>query len=191
MNKTTILKLPRCPECGGAVEMRKAAGRTREFRRGVLLEIPQTFGIPTCTRCGEESMIPEVSDELDRVLGEAYRAQQAQTIRVCVDVIRLRHDVSQREIEKACGVTASYLSHMMSGKKETSLTLMRLIEIFALSPEAFEHASSGVPFDKHMIGLFEIAPRRTYRAGANFRAAGSYARLGTYAPMPEKFGATG
>lgn len=191
MTDLSNLKLPRCAECGGKVELRTGPGRMREYRRGVSLEIPEDVGIPTCVACGEESMVPEVSDELDRRLGEVYRAQQAQTIRLCVDTIRLRHSVTQQQIEGACGVTASYLSHLMSGRRETSITLMRLIEIFALFPDAFEHAMSGVPFDKHMLGLFEIAPRRTYRPGANFKTAGSWVTQQTYAPLPEKLGATG
>lgn len=67
MNDINKVKLPRCPECGGKVEFRTAFGRTREYRRGVALEIPDDFPIPACSKCGEEIMIPEVSDELDRI----------------------------------------------------------------------------------------------------------------------------
>jgi len=67
MNESNNLNFPRCSECGGTVELRSAPGRTREYRRGVFLEIPEDFGIPTCMLCGEEMMVPEVSDRLDRL----------------------------------------------------------------------------------------------------------------------------
>ena len=44
------------------------SGRVREYRRGVPLPIPDDFEIPTCARCGEEFMIPEVSEPLDALL---------------------------------------------------------------------------------------------------------------------------
>jgi hypothetical protein len=43
-------------------------GRTRQLERGVHLPIPDDFGIPTCTRCGEESMSLDVSEKLDALL---------------------------------------------------------------------------------------------------------------------------
>lgn len=64
-SKTDVPEFPRCPECGGRVELTARAGRTRERWKGVFLEIPSDVQIPTCTACGEESMIPEVSEPLD------------------------------------------------------------------------------------------------------------------------------
>jgi DNA-directed RNA polymerase subunit RPC12/RpoP len=69
MNKHEI-KLPRCSECGGAMKLTAKPGRIREYRRGVVLPIPDDFETPICSRCGEEFMIPEVSDELDALLQE-------------------------------------------------------------------------------------------------------------------------
>jgi len=48
-------------------------GRTRQYLRGVHLRIPDDYGIPTCTKCGEESMNIEVSEPLDKMLGESLR----------------------------------------------------------------------------------------------------------------------
>lgn len=72
MNKIIILNLPRCGECGGNVILLNKAGRKREYKHGIFLEIPEDFGIPTCSQCGEESMVPEISDELDKLLDEIY-----------------------------------------------------------------------------------------------------------------------
>lgn len=43
-------------------------GRTREIERGIHVEIPSDVEIPTCTRCGEESMTLDVSEPLDALL---------------------------------------------------------------------------------------------------------------------------
>lgn len=46
-------------------------GRTREIERGKIVQVPSDVKIPTCTRCGEESMTLEVSEPLDaRLRGE-------------------------------------------------------------------------------------------------------------------------
>lgn len=63
-------QFPRCPECGGDVRLLGGKDRTRQYLPGVHLPIPDDFGIPTCTRCGEESMNIEVSEALDKLLGE-------------------------------------------------------------------------------------------------------------------------
>lgn len=68
-----MIGFPRCPECGGRVELVTRAGRTRELLKGVVVEIPSDVGIPTCTRCGEESMSAEISDKLDAYLAETIR----------------------------------------------------------------------------------------------------------------------
>lgn len=67
--------LPRCPECGGRVELVARAGRTRELVKGTSLEVPEDVEIPTCTACGEESMTLEISDPLDARLWEALLAR--------------------------------------------------------------------------------------------------------------------
>lgn len=62
------VRLPRCGECGGSVELRAGEGRTREVVRGVVVPIPDDFALPTCVRCGETFSVPEVSDALDKML---------------------------------------------------------------------------------------------------------------------------
>jgi transcriptional regulator with XRE-family HTH domain len=174
MNKLGSMKLPRCPECGGTVQLSVGTGRTREYRRNVKLAVPDDFRIPTCTRCGEEVMIPEVSEELDKLLEGVFLAQQARQLRSCVQVLRERHGVTQQQIEDACCVTRSYLSHLLGKRREASPTLMRLLESFALSPDLFEHALENAPFDRQMVGLFAVAPSRQYRTSSGFRPHGLY-----------------
>lgn len=76
MNKDEI-ELPRCSECGSAVKLTARPGRTREYRPGVVLPIPDDFEIPTCVRCGEEFIIPEVSEPLDARLDQVFLGRQA------------------------------------------------------------------------------------------------------------------
>ncbi len=61
---------PRCPDCGGEVKLIAKEGRTRECVRGIHSPVPSDFEIPTCIQCGEESMVPEISENLDRLLKE-------------------------------------------------------------------------------------------------------------------------
>ena len=133
-------RFPRCPECGGNVELCAKSGRTREHRRGVEMDIPADFGIPTCVKCGEEMLSAKISERLEAILQEQYLKQQADQLRACIQILKVRHQVTQQEIEDACGVTRSYLSHLVSGKREASSTLMRLVESFVISGDAFGHA---------------------------------------------------
>ncbi|MFI5300512.1 MAG: helix-turn-helix domain-containing protein [Polyangiales bacterium] len=118
-------------------------------------------------------MIPEVSEPLDLLLEQAFLERQAHELEVCIRVLRLRHGANQQDIEDACGVTRTYLSHLRAGRKEASETLMRLIKVFVISPEAFEYAAEGLPFNKYVAGLFEVAPCREFRSG-NFGAKKRY-----------------
>lgn len=152
-------QLPRCPACGGTVRLLAKAGRVREFRRGVQLPIPDDFEIPTCTNCGEEMMSLDVSQALDARLQSTFLEEQAAGVHFCVSQIVAREKVTQGQIEDACGVTRSYLSHLMSGKREASQTLLKLLELFALSDAAFAYGRKGVPFYKDKESLSLGSPR--------------------------------
>lgn len=43
---------PRCPECGGVLELRSGPGRIRRYRGEEGYEIPASFVAPTCRKCG-------------------------------------------------------------------------------------------------------------------------------------------
>lgn len=154
-------RLPRCSECGGKVELAAKSGRTREYRRGVRLDVPADFKIPTCLSCGEEFMSAEISSRLDAILHPVLMRRQVNRLRSCVQVLKTRHDVTQQQIEDACGVTRSYLSHLLSGKREASTTLMRLLEAFAVSDDAFENAREGVEvldWERQFRMVFSLRP---------------------------------
>lgn len=60
----TNRRLFRCGACGGDVLTKLGPGRTYELRRGLSLPVPEDFGIPTCTECGEEYLTVELADSL-------------------------------------------------------------------------------------------------------------------------------
>lgn len=115
------------------------AGRTREYVRGVHLPVPADFEIPTCDRCGDEFMSPEISEQLDQTMKGLLCARFAESVQIIVG----RHGVSQLQVEDAARVTRSYFSHVCAGRKEPSGTLALLLEIFERFPATFQYASSG------------------------------------------------
>lgn len=157
----TPLPIPRCSECGTRTVLAKGTGRTREWRRGVRLPVPETFEIPTCPKCGTEVLLPEQAKALDAELRASALGQQVEELRYYLRVLRIRHGATQRDVEDACAVTRSYFSHLLAGKRPASATLMRLVRAFALSPETFETIASGVALDQHLVGLFAVVPERT------------------------------
>lgn len=137
----------RCGVCGGRVKLVAKRGRTREYRRGVDLPVPADFQIPTCDACGEEYLTVAMSEALDARQAPEYAAWQAAHCKRVFARIRERHRATLREVEDACGVTRTYLSHVLSGTKEASATLLALLEAFSLAPHEFERRRSGITWE--------------------------------------------
>lgn len=51
-------------------------------------------------------------------------------------------------VEAVCGVTKTYLAHVMAGRKEASVTLMRLLESFVMNAAEFDRHMSRTSFDE-------------------------------------------
>ena len=113
----TRVKPFRCGECGSLVKALKRRGRTREYRRGVLLPVPDDFPIPTCVGCGEEYLSVAEAEALDRLQQPVFVERQKRHCGEVVDRIKATHGVTLRAIEQACGVTGTYLSHVLAGRK--------------------------------------------------------------------------
>ena len=131
-----------CAECGGRVAERKAAGRKHEYRRGVLLDVPAALAIPTCGSCGEQYPSEATYEALEIALKPAYLAH----LRAVVQAIRQAHGLSLPEVERLCGVTRTYLSHVLGGTKEIGIPLRFLIEAFARSPDEVRRRLSQQPW---------------------------------------------
>ncbi len=125
-----------CEACEeGTVRRWAHAGRTYEYRRGLELPIPEDLALEECDRCGELYLDEAEADALREAMRKPYLEWQASEARALVD--RITHaipGITQRQLERALGVTATYLSHVLKGRKEASQTLMTLLEEFALHP---------------------------------------------------------
>ncbi|HEX7604327.1 MAG TPA: helix-turn-helix transcriptional regulator, partial [Polyangiaceae bacterium] len=129
------------------VKSKKTPGRMREYRRGVPLPVPDDFGIPTCAGCGEEYLSVEQAEALDALQAPAYAKWQTEHLTKVIRQIQAAHGVTQRDIEGACGVTGTYLSHVLSGRKEASATLVSLLEAYSLYPLEFQRRREGGSWD--------------------------------------------
>ncbi|MDB4967101.1 MAG: hypothetical protein JWN44_2790 [Myxococcales bacterium] len=68
----TGAKLPRCGVCAGGILVEIARpGRTVPFR-GVQIELPADFAIPTCDHCGAETLDAAGGARLDTMLMTEY-----------------------------------------------------------------------------------------------------------------------
>jgi transcriptional regulator with XRE-family HTH domain len=143
--------------------MKSAEGQTRHFRRGVERPIPADVFVPICDQCAEVFMSPADSARVDAALRAALRKEQALRLQALVGVLRKRNGATQREVEQACAVTPSYLSHVLSGRRLASETLVRLIEAFVQCSSEFERYRTGVAARPHAFDalLLEKAGERS------------------------------
>ncbi|MBK8995683.1 MAG: helix-turn-helix transcriptional regulator [Myxococcales bacterium] len=141
------------------------------------MTIPDDYEVPTCDGCGTVYMTQELTRRLDKVFRRKYLERQQALLGRLVQTLRVRHEATQRDIERACGVTPSYLSHLLAGRREASVTLVRLIEAFVISPTAFEFSLQGGfgAWEDSVRCVFEVNSKRTYwRLGDRFVARGKW-----------------
>jgi hypothetical protein len=166
-----------CGECGGTVRMLPANGEICEFRRGVRVALPDHVLLPRCDRCGETFFSEEDSARVDAAARAVYLDGQRALYARCVEALQRGHGATLREIEAACGVTPTYFSHVMKGRRVASLTLTRLLEAFVASPGEFA---------RHREGAERDVVSRTRQAlhGASSRTAASVPRAapGIFSP---------
>src|SRR5690606_36678789 len=104
------------------------------YRRGFVLEVPEDIEIPTCDRCGAEYIDMDLRDQIKARLKPKHDESQSDHISFLIGAIQNRTQASYREIEKACGLTPTYLSHVLSGRREASEQLIALLEAYAVCP---------------------------------------------------------
>lgn len=151
-----------CGSCGDKVELMRGEGRTREYRFGVSLPIPDDALVATCRGCGETWSTAEEAAELHALQAPAFAAWQRRHCAKVVARIQATHGATLREIERACGVTATYLSHVLSGRKEASATLLRLLEAYSLAPSEYARQRDGGSWTAAATAF--SSPRRTHRS---------------------------
>jgi len=131
-----------CGECGGRVVETKRAGRMHEYRRGVPLLVPASVAIPTCASCGEQYFSESTYEALEVALKPAYLLH----LRAVVQAIRDAHGLSLAQVEQLCGVTKTYLNHVLGGTKDISQQLRYLLEAFSRAPAEVRRRLAGEPW---------------------------------------------
>lgn len=125
----------RCPECGGTVRMLAPSGETREYARGLSAPIPSDILIPKCDGCGEVYLSASEGARIDAALRDARLHWQTTTVAAWLDGLKRVANITLREIEEACHVTPTYLSHVANGTKLASGTVIKLLEMYVRHPE--------------------------------------------------------
>lgn len=166
-----------CQECEeGFLKPRTGSGRTFELRRGLALELPEDLEIATCDNpeCGEmafdDAMLAHVSEQLQPKLAQL----QAEHIAMLTDTLQKQTGCSLREIELACGVTPTYLSHVRRGGKDASEVLVGLLEAFAIYPDEF----------KRRLARANCFDTESVRRAISSRKAHSYLELASEVAAP-------
>lgn len=76
MNAIGARERPVCSDChAAAVSAVTGPGRRAPYR-GVIVEIPASFPIPTCSACGAEQLDEQLGRQLDLALASAYMSRQ-------------------------------------------------------------------------------------------------------------------
>jgi transcriptional regulator with XRE-family HTH domain len=132
-----------CQQCGGVVREKTGGDRTFEYRRGLPLPVPDDFAIATCETCGETYMTAEEYRDLADRQKPAFLAWQKEHVARVLRTIRDANKTTLREIERACGVTGTYLSHLLAGRNEASQPLINLLEALALYPAEYRRQLAG------------------------------------------------
>jgi transcriptional regulator with XRE-family HTH domain len=138
---TKAKKVFECVECGGDVCLVTGPGRVREYRIGLeypAFPVPNDFPTKVCSGCKEVYMDLDDLKRLDELQTKDFCAWLGERVGKLVAELQGRHGVTLREIESACGVTGTYLSHVIAGRREASTTLLRLLEAFKNHADEFE-----------------------------------------------------
>ena len=125
--------------------MLPAKGEVREFRRGIRVPVPERVLLPRCDGCGETYLGEEDDARVDAAVRAVFLDSQRALYARCVEALQREHGVTLREIEATCGVTPTYFSHVMKGRRVASVTLTRLLEAFVASPAEFERHLERAP----------------------------------------------
>lgn len=139
----TRKRLFRCAECGGDVVQTRGPGRLAEYRRGVVLPIPDDFELPICAACGEHYSNVERSERLAKLQKPAYEAWLRAQAAKLIKHLQVESKVTLANLEYACGVTRTYFSLVQNGKRTPSLALVRLLEAFANAPAELARHRAG------------------------------------------------
>ena len=102
------MSFTRCSKCQSkAVRSYARPGRTVRYRNIAAMPIPDSFPIPTCSRCHAEFFDARTSEALVLLLHEQYLEQLRQRAKQAIDIL-MRH-ITQRRLELLLGLSQGYL----------------------------------------------------------------------------------
>lgn len=130
-----------CADCGGLVRLSGGHQVKWTARRGRVYSVPTTVLVPMCESCGVVYLDDDTEERIEAAIQPLLISDEASLVRKLVDSLIGRFDTTIGQIESACGVTPSYLSHLRGGRNLPSETLVRLLEVFDQFPAAFRFSA--------------------------------------------------
>lgn len=101
-------------------------------------------------------MTPELELRLAARWRREFLFAQAAHFRRLVDILSLRDGVTQKDIVRACGVTPSFFSRVVNGRRKASLTLTRLLEAYVECQSEMRRHLEGRPWTPTHVFPFEV-----------------------------------
>ena len=95
--------------------------------------IPDSFPIPTCSRCHAEFFDVRTTEALAPLLHERYQEQLRQRAKQAIDILMLH--ISQRRLELLIGLSQGYLSRLRIGAGNPSAELVSHLAMLAHDPK--------------------------------------------------------
>jgi hypothetical protein len=97
------------------------------------MPIPDSFPIPTCSRCHAEFFDARASEALALLLHEQYLEQLRERAKQAIDILMLH--ISQRRLELLIGLSQGYLSRLRIGAGNPSAELVSHLAMLAHDPK--------------------------------------------------------
>ena len=97
------------------------------------MPIPDSFPIPTCSRCHAEFFDVRTREALAPLLHERYPEQLRQRAKQAIDILMLH--ISQRRLELLIGLSQGYLSRLRIGAGNPSAELVSHLAMLAHDPK--------------------------------------------------------
>ena len=128
------MSFTKCSKCQSkAVRSYARPGRTIRYRNIAAMPIPDSFPIPTCSRCHAEFFDARTSEALAPLLHEQYLEQLRQCAKQAIDTLMMH--ISQRRLELLIGLSQGYLSRLRIGAGNPSAELVSHLAMLAHDPK--------------------------------------------------------
>jgi hypothetical protein len=128
------MSFARCSRCQSkAVRSYARPGRTIRYRNIAAMAIPDSFPIPTCSRCHAEFFDVRTTEALAPLLHDQYQEQLRQRAKQAIDTLMMH--ISQRRLELLIGLSQGYLSRLRIGTGNPSAELVSHLAMLAHDPK--------------------------------------------------------